>query len=75
MKAELEVKLAEEFPFMRRGKNAKAQIKSDGRIGNLYDAYGCAFSDGWYEIICGLCRDISMEYEKAGVPIDIVVDQ
>lgn len=75
MKAELEVKLAEEFPFMRRGKNAKAQIETDGRICNIYDAYGCEFSDGWYDIIRGLCRDISMAHEKAGVPIDIVVDQ
>jgi len=75
MKPELELKLAEEFPFMHRGKNANEQIKDDSRIGNLYDAYGCEFSDGWYEVIRGLCHDISEAYEKAGVPVDIVVDQ
>ncbi len=66
MKQELELKIAEEFPFMRRGKNTDEQLKEDGRISNLYDAFGCQFADGWYAVICGLCRDITEAYAKAG---------
>lgn len=75
IKEEFELKIAEEFPFMCRGKNADEQLKYDGRIGNLYDAFGCDFADGWYEVIRGLCRDITEGYGKAGLPVDIVVDQ
>lgn len=75
MKQELEMKIAGEFPFMRRGKNADEQMIDDGRISNLYDAFGCDFADGWYEVVRGLCRDITEAYEKAGLPVDIVIDQ
>lgn len=75
MKQELELKLAEEFPFMRRGKNISKQWKEDGRIRDLYGAFGCEVDDGWFEVIRGLCRDITEAYGKAGLPVDIVVDQ
>ncbi len=72
MKQKLEMKIAEELPFMSRGKNADEQMKDGGRISNLYDAFGCDFADGWYEVVRGLCRDIAEAYEKAGLPVDIV---
>mgnify|MGYP001388275196 CR=1 FL=1 len=75
MKQELELKIAEEFPFMRRGKNTDEQLKEDGRISDLYGAFGCEVGDGWFEVIRGICRDITEAYEKAGLPVDIVVDQ
>ncbi len=75
MKQELELKTAEEFPFMKRGRNKDEQLKNDGRISNLYDAFGCCFAYGWEEVIRGLCRDITEAYGKAGLPVDIVVDQ
>lgn len=73
MKQEFELKIAEEFPFMRRGKNVDEQRKEDGCINDLYGAFGCDFADGWYEVIRGLCRDITEAYGKAGLPVDIVV--
>lgn len=75
MNLELEMKLADEFPFMRQGKNADEQLKDDRRISKLYDAFGCDFADGWYEVICGLCRDITEANGKVGLPVDIVIDQ
>jgi len=75
MKKELELKIAEEFSFMRRGKNIDEQRKEDGRISDLYGAFGCNVGDGWFEVIRGLCRDITDAYGKAGLPVDIVVDQ
>lgn len=74
MRDELEMKIAEKFPFMRRGKHFGEQ-REEGRIHDLYGAFGCSVRDGWYEVIRGLCRDITEAYEKAGRPIDIVVDQ
>ena len=59
MKKELELKIAEEFPFMNRGKNIDEQRKEDGRISDLYGTFGCSISDGWFEVIRGLCRDAS----------------
>jgi len=73
LKDELELKLAEEFPFMRQ--NADEQRKDDGSISQLHDAFGLDVSDGWYEVIRGLCRDITTAYEKAGLPVDIVIDE
>lgn len=75
MKQELELKIAEGFPYMKRGKNKDEQLKDDGSISNLYDAFGCCFADGWEEVIRGLCRDNTDAYGKAGLPVDIVVDQ
>lgn len=75
MKDELELKLAEEFPFMRLWKNVDEQRKDDSHISQLYDAFYCDVDDGWYELIRGLCRDITTAYEKAGLPVDIVIDQ
>lgn len=42
MKKGLELKIAEEFPFMRRGRNIDEQRKEDGRISDLYGAFGCS---------------------------------
>lgn len=75
MKQEFELKIAEEFQFMRRGKTVDEQRKEDGRISDLYGAFGCDVDDGWFEVIRGLCCDITAVYRKAGLPVDIVVDQ
>lgn len=70
MKIELEQKLAEEFPFLRR-----AEISQEKRIGNMFQASGCECGDGWYELLRGLFGEIVSAYEVAGIPVDIVVDQ
>lgn len=36
---------------------------------------GCDCGGGWYELLRGLCWEISTVYQEAGVPVDIVVDQ
>ena len=74
MNRELEEKLALEFPFMRRGKSYETQ-KAEGRVSDLYGAWGCECSNGWYELLRGLCSDITAVYQKCGQPVDIVVDQ
>ena len=75
MKRELEEKLAKEFEFMHRGKNYDEQMVSDGFVADLYGAYGCEHGDGWYELLRGLCLEITEAYQKHGQPIDIVVNQ
>lgn len=70
MNDELENNLAEAFPFMRiKGQESKE------RINDLYSAFGCECGDGWYDVIYGLCAEITDTYEKLGAPLDIAVDQ
>ena len=74
MREELEKALAEEFPFMRPGLPLEEQQKRGG-IDNLYGAFGLECSGGWYQLIRGLCAEITAAYEAAGELVDIVVDQ
>lgn len=74
MNPELQMKLAEEFPFMRRNQSLQEQ-KANGGISDLYGAFGCETGDGWYELLRDMCREISEAYQKAGEPINLVVDQ
>jgi len=75
VKKELEQRLEDEFPFMRRGKSINEQKDEKDFIYSLYDAFGCDVGDGWFEVLRGLCRDITEAYRRAGLPVDIVVDQ
>lgn len=75
MKRELEEKLAKEFEFMHRGKGYDEQMISDGFVADLYGAFGCEHDDGWYELLRGLCLEITEAYQKHGLPIDIAVSQ
>ena len=74
MKHELEKQLATEFPFMRPRKSYEEQ-KAEGRITDLYGAWGCQCSSGWYELLRSLCAEITEVYRKHDQPIDIIVDQ
>lgn len=74
MKIELDNKLAETFPFMKKKETLEEQ-QAKGRINNLYDAFGCDCSDGWYDVLYGLCSEITETYKKYNKPVDIVVDQ
>ena len=74
MKHELEKQLADEFPFMRPRKSYEEQ-KAEGRISDLYSAFGCECSSGWYELLRSLCAEITEVYRKHDQPIDIIVDQ
>ena len=73
-KLEFEKKLADEFPFMQRGANAEEQA-ANGGIRDLFGAYGCDVGPGWLAVLRGLCAEITAAYERAGLPVDIVVDQ
>ena len=74
MSPELEQKLAEKYPFMRKGKTLAKQEK-EGYIADLYSAFGCECGDGWFGIIDELCSDIQKIYEENGIPEDIIVTQ
>ena len=62
MNNELELKLQEEFSFMK-------QNPLDGEQ-NLYRRFGCDCGDGWYDILRNCCMRITQRYAEAGVPID-----
>lgn len=74
MKDELEKKLAEAFPFMQIKETLEEQ-EAGGRICDLYGAFGCECGDGWYELLYGLCGEITEAYKKHSAPMDIVIDQ
>lgn len=71
MKKELEQKLADEFPFMRRDPKALKQHP----IRDLYGAFGCDFDDGWYDLLYELCTEITAAYKSRGLPVNIEISQ
>lgn len=74
MKAELEERLVEEFPFMRKAHSLEEQEKQGG-IFDLYGAFGCECGSGWYDLLRGLCGELSGVYHREGIPVDIIMDQ
>lgn len=73
-KQDMEKNLAQEFSFMRRRFSFEEQ-KASGRIHDLFGAYGCSTGSGWYEVLRSLCTEVTAAYERAGLPVDIIVDQ
>lgn len=67
MRDELELKLQEEFGFMKQNRVDTEK--------NLYYRFGCDCDDGWYELIHDCCKAIKEEYEKANVAVDFVPAQ
>lgn len=56
-------------------KETLEEQEAGGRICDLYGAFGCECDDGWYELLYGLCGEITEAYKKHGAPVDIVIDQ
>lgn len=69
MKKELEIRLAEEFEFMRRGP------LSEDSIDNLYNAFGIETGDGWYQLLYDMCKEIAIVLETAEKPVTIEMVQ
>ncbi len=69
MKNELELKLQNEFPFMKR--NLK-QNRIDSEK-NEYERFGFECGSGWYELIRELCSEVDKKYNEYNLPVDIVV--
>ena len=67
MTKDLEIKLENKFPFMRRSKI------EDER--NIYKRWGIECEDGWYQLIHNLCQKITDRYNEDNIPIDIIVEQ
>lgn len=65
-----ELKLQDDFPFMKRDMSADCD-----KIHNTYQTWGCQCGAGWYNLIHDLCQEISDKYAEANIPIDIVVQQ
>lgn len=71
MKEEFDLKLQDEFPFMKRDMT----IENRSTIHNIYQAWGCECSAGWYPLIRELCQAITDRYAQDEAPVDIVVEQ
>jgi hypothetical protein len=69
---EFEEQLFEDFPFMRGADSYKGQEKS-GEMRELYGAFD--FGMGWYDVLREMCNAVTVAYERAGLPVDIVVYQ
>lgn len=67
MREDLELKLQEDFPFMKQN---KVDVER-----NIYRRWGCECSRGWYQLIHDLCQAITDRYAEDKVPVDIVIEQ
>lgn len=67
MKHELELKLQEDYSFMKQNR------VSDER--NTYRRFGCECGNGWYKLIQKLCQEITEKYAEYQLSVDIVVLQ
>jgi hypothetical protein len=61
---EFEKRLAAEFPFMSRDTEAE-----------LYRDDGCFTGPGWYEVLRGICLEITAAYAASGRPMNFTVSQ
>lgn len=75
MRKELEMKLAEKYPFMGRTETSEEQEAKYGRIENLFQAFGYECDDGWFSILDSMCDEILTAYEETGQPVNLVVGQ
>ena len=72
-KKQFQLSLEQEFLFMQQKEISDEEWEKGGY--SSYNAYGCCVGEGWYDILRGLCLDITKAYETANVPVDLVVDQ
>lgn len=70
MREELQLQIAEKFDFMKR-----KPLKNPKIVDDLYGAFGIDTGDGWYQLIYDLCEEIAETFNKAGKPVNIVMDQ
>lgn len=62
MNKELETRLENTFPFMKKVDN-----DTD------YSELGCECGDGWYDLIHVMCKEISDFYCQSNLPVDLIV--
>lgn len=78
MREELERKIQEEFPFMRRDVSTEIDLgtreaRSEARkLYTPYEIHGCEINDGWYEILREMLLEVEKVYEDNSLPVDIV---
>ena len=67
MREELEIKLQNDFPFMKQNRANEER--------NIYRRWGCECSNGWYKLLHECCQKIMDRYEQEGLSIDFVPAQ
>ena len=67
MRADLERKLEQEFPFMKRDRANGEETP--------YSEWGCECGDGWYPLLRDLCRAVADRYQMDGRAVDLVILQ
>ena len=74
MRNDLEEKLGEKYPFMKKGRTLAEQRQS-GHIDDLYSAFGCECSNGWFNLLDEMCAKINDAYIEEKMKPDIIIDQ
>ena len=74
MNKELEKKLSDKFPFMKKGKSLIEQHNA-GFIDDLYSAFGLECGDGWYDLIYELCTEIQKAIDESRLPVNVEINQ
>lgn len=71
MKKELQRKLREAFPFMKRRRLSEGE---DWRGSEPYNVWGIEVGDGWFQLLYDLCSEIMALHEKHKMPLRIRID-
>lgn len=75
MKKEFDEILQNTFPWLKR---PEIKRDADWQCQNgytLYENYGFELSDGWFQILYDLNKEIEERFKQAGKPVDITVQQ
>ena len=76
MKEELDEKLQTRFVWLKRPEFIRNKKYEYVQGYTLYENWGFSdVSDGWYELIYNLCKEIEYTYEKENRPVDMVLQQ
>lgn len=76
MREELDIKLQERFPWLKRPELKKDKPYEFAQGYTIYENYGFSeVSDGWYDLILSLCEEIEAIYKSEGKEVDMVLQQ
>lgn len=71
MKKELDQKLQDRFPFLKRPELHRENIYEFVKGFSLYDNYGFEVGDGWYQLLFDLCTRIEEIYKEYDQPVTL----
>jgi hypothetical protein len=75
MNKEFDEKLQNTFPWLKRTEIQRKEDCQYKRYTTPYERYGFELSDGWFQILYDLSKEIEDRFKQAGKPVDIEILQ